>query len=584
MKMNSKSRASERCLLSPFAVSVLLVSCNVYDPGLVEWVSPYSPDAGMDGAVSGVDGPEEDAGKDDGEQGGDEDAGGAPVGECVPNRDDDGTCSETCPEVCDGKDNDCDGSTDEGEAADSCDLPHAVSECADGECAIAECRDLFGDCDDDESNGCETSFSEETDCGGCGNLDEEYDCTVLPNVDDVSCVAHACVIDSCRFGFSDCDGDASNGCEIGGPSCDALFDFPPSNFDPDEPAVFAGAGNQLTLDCGISVFNSETLTFSNWCGEYEPTPVVREQTGGPEAVIVPFGGLNVVSGSTLKLDGDRPVIIAVYGDATIDGVVDAGAGGSAAGPGADQSDCAVPDGNDDTDDDNGGGGGGGGGFGAAGGGGGSGHDGGASVAGGSAAGNAELVPLRGGCSGGRGGRGKSSSAAGRGGGGGGAVQISVSGSLSVNGTISAAGGGGRIGDQQEDGGGGGGSGGAILLEGDTVTVATGAVVAANGGGGASGNQTNSTDGADGEDGGNDATAAAGGTAGNGAGNGGDGGASGSEATGGQDGQRYSRVLSSYNGAGGGGGGGSAGRIRISGNSSCSLQGSTSAAADTTACP
>jgi hypothetical protein len=104
--------------------------------------------------------------------------------------------------------------------------------------------------------------------------------------------------------------------------------------------------------------------------------------------------------------------------------------------------------------------------------------GGGANAGGVTHGNARLVPLAGGSSGGNGGLWE-------GGAGGGAIQLVAGRRIAVGptGVISAGGGGG------EREGGGGGGGGAILLEAPEVIV--GGVVAANGGGGGSGGEAGS---------------------------------------------------------------------------------------------
>ncbi len=168
----------------------------------MQWFSPYSADSGLDGAVG-----KEDAGKKDATAD-DDDAGETVVEQCVPNPDDDGTCPEICPEVCDGEDNDCDGSTDEGEAADSCELPNASAECAEGACLVAECQGLFGDCDGEDSNGCERSLDTETDCGRCGE-----ECGELDNAVEVGCVQGECSPLACEPGFDNCDKESENGCE-----------------------------------------------------------------------------------------------------------------------------------------------------------------------------------------------------------------------------------------------------------------------------------------------------------------------------------------------------------------------------------
>jgi hypothetical protein len=314
------------------------------------------------------------------------------------------------------------------------------------------------------------------------------------------------------------------------------FPYTPSNFTPTSHTPVVGT----LLDCGVSTFDSQSLAFGNWCGRPTPTPVAV-QSGGVDVVILPIVALTVQTGATLRLTGNRPVILAVYGDAVINGSIDGSANAGTPGAGGSQA-CGNSAGKDGTgSSSSGGGGGGGGGFATNGAPGGTG-DGNAAGAAGVARGGATLVPLIGGCGGGKGG-GCSSAAVGAGGG---AVQLSAAGTLTVAGSVRANGGTGPNGCGSEGGGSGGGSGGGILLEGDRVTIGSGAQVTSNGGGGGRGG---------------------------GGGNGGPGG-TGSAAP--QAGQ-------SDGANGGGGGGGSVGRVRVNHRTSCTLGGTISPAASTT-CP
>jgi hypothetical protein len=314
------------------------------------------------------------------------------------------------------------------------------------------------------------------------------------------------------------------------------FPYTPSNFDPKSLTPVVGT----LLDCGVSTFDSQSLAFGNWCGRPTPSPV-SVASGGAEIVILPMAGLTIANGATLRLTGNRPVILAVFGDATITGTIDASGNAGTPGAGGNQS-CGMSSGqNGSGSSSSGGGGGGGGGFGANGASGGSG-DGNSPGTGGVARGAVTLVPLIGGCAGGQGGGCGSA----LGGGGGGAVQLSAAGALTVAGSVRASGGHGPNGCGSEGGGSGGGSGGSILLEGDRVTVSSGAQVVSNGGSGGRGG---------------------------GGGNGGPGGTGSAAAQAGQnDGSN-----------GGGGGGGSVGRVRVNHRTSCTLGGNFSPAASTT-CP
>ena len=471
-----------------------------------------------------------------------------------------------------------------------CDYANSSESCATGSCVLTGCSSGYANCDNNESNGCEQSLNTTAHCGGCNVVCSR-------NNASATCTTGSCALATCNSGFGNCDGEANNGCEttLGTASncgacgdvcandkpcenfvCRGSFAFATSNFDGNDSAIVpVGAA---TLNCGVSTFNSTTLAFGNWCGQPMPVPLVRTQGGGPDVVILAFDAFAISGGATLQLTGNRPVILAVYGDATIGGTVDASASGVTPGAGGNVS-CAA--GNGAPGDDGvigsgtggpGGGGGGGGAFGLASGAGGTTDDNQVSKGGVSrpAEGSAALVPLRGGCPGGRGGQGRDASTA-SGGAGGGAVQISAVGTLSVTGVVAAAGGRG-INGGRGNGGGGGGSGGALLLEAANLTLSTTSWFSANGGGGAGGNPYTNDNGGDGADGGKTTTAQAnGGSGDNSSGAGGRGGAQAGAA------QNGANATGPYGSRGGGGGGGSVGRGMLRGVTSCALAQSTSLA-------
>jgi len=508
-----------------------------------------------------------------------------------------GTCTTL---ACNNGFGDCDGNVSNGcetqlntlthcgACNTACDLANGGESCTTGSCALGTCSSGFGNCDFATTNGCETALNTAANCNTCGGL-----CDYANSSE--TCATGSCVLNGCSAGFGNCDANDSNGCEqslntnahCGGCNvacgqgtrcnsgvCGSGFPYTTSNFDSgDSGIVPVGA---VTLGCGVSAFSSTTLAFTNWCGQPMPTPLVRTQSGGPDVVILAFDALTIAGGATLQLTGNRPVILAVYGDATINGSLDASATGVTPGAGGNVS-CTPGNG---APGDNGvigsgtggpgGGGGGGGAFGAASGAGGTTDDNQVSKGGVSrpAEGSASLVPLRGGCPGGQGGQGTDASTA-TGGAGGGAVQVSAAGTVSVGGVLSAAGGGGRNGGEG-NGGGGGGSGGAILLEGANVSLSSSAWLTANGGGGAGGNPYANTNGTDGATGGKATDVQAnGGSGDNSAGAGGKGGAQTGAA------QNGANATGPYGSRGGGGGGGSVGRGAIRGVTTCTAAQRTS---------
>jgi hypothetical protein len=332
--------------------------------------------------------------------------------------------------------------------------------------------------------------------------------------------------------------------------------YTPSNFNPLALSPSPGAA----VDSCTAQFSTTTESFVvNTCG-LQPNLARVTLSDGREATLLAFGDLNIGTGASLTLTGDRPAILAVFGNARIDGSVMANSTPSQRGAGSTAfpvtgGSCVGHAGGNGGDISAGGGGAG---YRHAGGGGGS-HLLAAGGAGGTADPAPGPMPLRAGCPGGS----PASQQLGSPGAGGGAFQISVSGELFVSGVLSASGAGGNGGDANNEAGYGGGSGGTLVLEGDRITLTDTAKLTANGGGGGGGAATGIASGGRGADG---ATASAqpagGGTPTVNSGTGGSGGAGTSLPVPGG---------SSLNDNGAGGGGGSAGAIFVrSSPTGCSL--------------
>ena len=259
--------------------------------------------------------------------------------------------------------------------------------------------------------------------------------------------------------------------------------YSPQNFNPCDlvaitPAALtvssSNGGPQQVLDGDTGVHNGSVI------------PHVTSADG--KTTIFHVSTLTVANdGVSLHITGSHAIIFAVEGAVHLDGDLNVNAtntNGANPSPGPGGGSCVAGDGVGAND------GGGGGGFGQDGamGGGGSGSNGGVHFTG-------LLVPLIGGCNGGK--SGLTSASDGNGGGGGGALQISANAAMTVTGSVEAGGAGGGGGAQGgSGGGGGGGSGGAIVLEAPSVTV-NNASICANGGGGGSGAGNGAQDGADG---------------------------------------------------------------------------------------
>ena len=90
----------------------------------------------------------------------------------------------------------------------SCLLPQAdQAQCTNGECMVVECAAGFDDCNKSQSDGCEADVSDDPDnCGKCGQLCE------LPHA-NAGCSDSSCFIVSCVNGRDNCDESETNGCE-----------------------------------------------------------------------------------------------------------------------------------------------------------------------------------------------------------------------------------------------------------------------------------------------------------------------------------------------------------------------------------
>ena len=93
-----------------------------------------------------------------------------------------------------------------GSCNTACARANATATCATGACAISSCNGGYGNCDNQDANGCEQQLNTLTHCGGCNTPCARNNATA-------TCATGSCAISSCNGGYGNCDGQDANGCE-----------------------------------------------------------------------------------------------------------------------------------------------------------------------------------------------------------------------------------------------------------------------------------------------------------------------------------------------------------------------------------
>lgn len=90
----------------------------------------------------------------------------------------------------------------------TCVTPNATPRCSGSKCLVASCAEGYRDCNGLASDGCEVNITTSLDhCGKCGD-------SCYPSSGVGQCTSGLCIITSCTEGYADCDGNAANGCEV----------------------------------------------------------------------------------------------------------------------------------------------------------------------------------------------------------------------------------------------------------------------------------------------------------------------------------------------------------------------------------
>jgi hypothetical protein len=94
-----------------------------------------------------------------------------------------------------------------GGCGTACVVSNATAGCASSQCTVGACDTGYTDCDQDATNGCEVNTAANPKaCGSCTN-----DCTTQPGT--WTCENGSCKISQCPAGKGECDGNAATVCE-----------------------------------------------------------------------------------------------------------------------------------------------------------------------------------------------------------------------------------------------------------------------------------------------------------------------------------------------------------------------------------
>ncbi len=137
-----------------------------------------------------------------------------------------------------------------------CAKTHAQAACAGGQCGALSCDSPWGNCNQNDGDGCETPINTDENCGGCGN-----DCRANnPAHTTRSCPAgNACSALSCVSGWNDCDGNLNNGCECSGVGCCKSTDSGGADASCGAPGSACDLNSFVNTCCGWCVYGAVIL-------------------------------------------------------------------------------------------------------------------------------------------------------------------------------------------------------------------------------------------------------------------------------------------------------------------------------------
>jgi len=131
------------------------------------------------------------------------------VSECIPD-----VSPSTQVEICDGLDNDCNGAADDVANINlECATKFASAQnvtgwgCTSATCQVMSCSGNYKDCDFAPANGCEVNGL--TDINHCGQCGK-----ICSSINGQGACSNGVCQVQCNIGYGNCDGNADNGCEL----------------------------------------------------------------------------------------------------------------------------------------------------------------------------------------------------------------------------------------------------------------------------------------------------------------------------------------------------------------------------------
>lgn len=157
-----------------------------------------------------------------------------------------------------------------------CSFPNATAACTGGKCAIDACDHNFADCDGDASNGCEVNLAIDMNhCGACGTP-----CS-LPHA-SASCIGGKCIQSTCDTGWSMCNSVA----------CDVDITSDPKNCGGCGKACPSGNGCAASSCYACDGYQNGTPTFTQTAVSTLGDVVVWRYTPAHDLSFTGTGGFN----------------------------------------------------------------------------------------------------------------------------------------------------------------------------------------------------------------------------------------------------------------------------------------------------